>query len=242
MHNAGLRRFFSPLKRTPLHPQWFVFRREMESMRETGSFALGNVLDIGAGSMQIQNFLTRESFYTALDYLETAVGWYGTLPHVFGDGQSLPIRSCCIDTVLILDVLEHLPRSDEAMKEIKRVLRPGGRVIIQVPFLYPTHDSPRDFQRWTIHGLRNLAAINDFAIVEETTSGNPLETAALLSNIAVSKTVLSWVKTRNPMLVFSFVLLLSIPFSNLAALFLSAFSRRNTSFMPHSIRCVWVKQ
>lgn len=241
VHNAGLRRFFAPLKRTPLHPQWFVFIKEKESMRKTGSHALGNVLDIGAGSMEIQNFLPPESFYTALDYLETAVGWYGTLPHVFGDGQSLPIKSCSIDTVLILDVLEHLPRPDEAIQEIARVLRPGGRVIIQVPFLYPTHDSPRDFHRWTIHGLRNLAAIQGFTVIEETAIGNSLETAALLCNIAASKTLLGWVKNWNPMLVFSPVLLFSIPVLNLTALLLSLFSKKDTSFMPHSIRFIWTK-
>lgn len=242
MHNKVLRRFLAPLKRTPFHPQWFVFRHGTKTKEKFGSYARGNVLDIGAGNMGLQKYVPDENLYISLDYWETAVEWYKAHPLIFGDGQMLPIKTGCMDTVFILDVLEHLPCPDRAIKEVNRVLRPEGRVIIQVPFLYPLHDSPYDFQRWTVNGLRQLACINGFTIDEETSSGRSMETAALLANIAISKTILHWKSKKNPMLLLSPLLILLVPVFNLSALLLSLFSRSDTDFMPHSIRCVWSKQ
>ena len=75
---------------------------------------------------------------------------------IFADAQSLPFKNKSIDTILLLDVLEHLPRPEECFEEIYRKSKPNGKVIIQVPFLYPIHDAPLDFRRWTQHGLRGL--------------------------------------------------------------------------------------
>ena len=59
--------------------------------------------------------------------------------------KKLPIATNSIDSVLFLDVLEHLQNPDQALNEIFRVLKSNGVLILQVPFLYPIHDAAYDY-------------------------------------------------------------------------------------------------
>lgn len=238
--NALIRSVLSPLKRTPLHPQWFVFKDEVKDLREVGALAKGVVLDIGSGEQKVQAFLPVGTNYISLDYYQTAREWYGTRPRIFADGQRLPIRNNSVDTVFLLDVLEHLPRPDDCMAEIRRVLRPGGTLLLQVPFLYPLHDAPYDFYRWTIYGLRSEAAKYGFIKQEEILRGHPLETAALLTNLALSRIILDWYKRKNVLFLLAPLLMILLPFCNGGAWILSKMSL-NEGFMPRSYRMVWKK-
>ena len=86
---------------------------------------------------------------------------------------------------------EHLPNPEAAVAEIERVLVMGGVLVVQVPFVYPLHDAPFDFQRWTRYGLTRLLAVNGFELLSEDSFGHPIETAALLGNIALARTVVN---------------------------------------------------
>jgi SAM-dependent methyltransferase len=77
-------------------------------------------------------------------------------PYVASDAQRLPFLDKTFDLVLATEVLEHLPNPEAAAREITRVLRPGGRAIVTVPFLYPLHEIPSDFYRFTPWALVNL--------------------------------------------------------------------------------------
>ena len=241
LHNAAIRRLLAPWNRTLLHPQWFVFKNQRRSFKKIGLLVQGRVLDIGAGTREIEKYISQENQYISLDYYETAVEWYHSRPHIFGDGQSLPVKTASFDTVLILDVLEHLPHPEKAISEIRRILTPGGRVILQVPFLYPLHDEPYDFHRWTMKGLRQLAIGNGFIIEGEQSSGHPMETAALLSNLALSITFLNWFKRKNPMFLLAPVFLLAIPLINSIGWVFASLSSKKEGLMPHSYQCVWKK-
>ncbi len=104
--------------------------------------------------------------YLGLDYPSTATALYRTQPGVFADAASLPLADGVFDTVLLLDVLEHLAEPEAALREAGRVLRPGGSVLITVPFCYPLHDQPHDYQRWTEHALRRRLAQAGFEVLE----------------------------------------------------------------------------
>lgn len=65
----------------------------------------------------------------------------------------LPIESASYDAVLIINVLEHIFEYRQFLGEVARILRPGGTVIIVVPFLFPYHPSPDDFHRYTASAL-----------------------------------------------------------------------------------------
>ena len=84
---AFLRRVLEPLKYTPLHPQWFVYKDEKKFSKEIGEWCNGQVFDIGAGAQAIRQYLKPECDYISLDYYQTATEWYHTRPQLFGDGQ-----------------------------------------------------------------------------------------------------------------------------------------------------------
>jgi len=232
-----IKNLLKPLSSTPLHPQWLVARHERrirQLVREAIQGPL--VLDLGCGTKWSRALLPASCRYVGLDYPETAQ-WYEARPDVFGDAQHLPFADGAMNTVLMVDVLEHIPNPRQALAEVARCLGPKGTLVLIVPFLYPIHDTPHDYQRWTAHGLKRLIGDYKFVIEAETYSGHPLETAALLSNIALTKTVFNWISKRHP----ASLLVLLLPFCllarNLCAWFLAKIAPED-AMMPMSYQLV----
>lgn len=69
-----------------------------------------------------------------------------------------------VDIFFCMEVLEHVKNPFNAIKEIQRVLKPGGIIIGSTPFVFPIHDEPYDFYRYTKYGLRNL--FQDFECID----------------------------------------------------------------------------
>ncbi|OQW92970.1 MAG: hypothetical protein BWK79_13580, partial [Beggiatoa sp. IS2] len=178
--------------------------------------------------------------YIGMDYYQTAVHWYATRPQVYGDAQQLPFSDDSMDTVLLLDVLEHLPNPEACLQEIVRILKPTGKLVLKVPFLYPLHDVPLDFQRWTQFGLRQFTQRYGLTIHQETATGQPIETAALLANIALTKTVLNWIRHKHPALILAVLLPFTILFINLLSWLINRFSPAE-EMMPYSYCLVLTK-
>jgi hypothetical protein len=79
-----------------------------------------------------------------------------TRPDLFADVNALPISGQSADIVICTEVLEHLADPFTCSAEIVRILKPGGTAFISVPFMYPIHADPYDFQRFTDDGLKQL--------------------------------------------------------------------------------------
>lgn len=93
------------------------------------------------------------------------------LPHTdrvdaLGDLMDLPIRDESVDVLTSSSVLEHVPDPEKAVSEMFRVLKPGGRVYSEVPFMRGFHMEPVDYQRYTYSGIQALFERNGFRIVE----------------------------------------------------------------------------
>ncbi len=72
-------------------------------------------------------------------------------------GERLPVQDASLDGLITQGVLEHVPDLATTLAEIDRVLRPGGLVYHEVPFIQGFHGSPSDFRRYTLTGIRELA-------------------------------------------------------------------------------------
>ncbi|HEY3644238.1 MAG TPA: class I SAM-dependent methyltransferase [Gammaproteobacteria bacterium] len=237
---ARLRRSLKPLARTPLHPQWLVLRGQAATRAAVLSAARGLVLDIGCGDRWLSADIGTRAHYVGLDYPPTVAQGYAGAPEVFGDACDLPFGDACAELVLLLDVLEHLRAPEAALTEAVRVLKPGGRLVLQVPFLYPVHDAPNDYRRWTQDGLRLLLAQHGLAASEETVQGHPLETAASLMAIALAKAGLDTLTRRRLALPLLPLLVLAIPCTNLGGWLLARLLPADP-FMPMGYRLIATK-
>jgi SAM-dependent methyltransferase len=105
----------------------------------------GMVLDCGAGHRSI--------------YLENVINFeiaaYDTTD-VRGVGEELPFSDESLDAVLSLAVLEHVKDPFACAREITRVLKPGGELMVCVPLLQPVHAYPHHYYNMTAQGLANL--------------------------------------------------------------------------------------
>ena len=63
-----------------------------------------------------------------------------------------PIKSGTADEVYLMAVLEHIFYPEAALEEAFRILKPGGKIIIEMPFIFRYHRSPNDYWRWTREG------------------------------------------------------------------------------------------
>jgi len=79
----------------------------------------------------------------------------GRTDHV-ADLQDTQLPDAQYDTIFCTQVLQHLPEPERAIREMARVLKPGGKVIVSVPHLVWLHNEPHDYWRLTNHGLRHL--------------------------------------------------------------------------------------
>jgi len=119
--------------------------------------ARGALVDLGCGTVPLYGlYAPHVSSVTCVDWPASVHG----AQHV--DVQAdlaapLPLPDAGFDTVILSDVLEHVPEPRHLWREMARLLRPGGHVLMNVPFLYGLHELPHDYGRYTSFALRRMA-------------------------------------------------------------------------------------
>lgn len=116
------------------------------------------VLSIGSGgeiSRLLKYFSTKNNFEVSfLDFDSSRK------PDIVADICVWEPGDYRVDVVVICEVLEHLPSPGAAISNMKRILNKNGKVIGSVPFIFPIHEAPYDFYRYTEYGLKHL--LSDF--------------------------------------------------------------------------------
>jgi SAM-dependent methyltransferase len=88
--------------------------------------------------------------------------------------KPLPIADQSVDTIVISEVLEHIANPELLWQEMARIVAPGGKILLSVPFFYKIHEAPYDYYRYTEFALRNLAEKNGLSVsVLESFGGLP---------------------------------------------------------------------
>jgi SAM-dependent methyltransferase len=142
----------------------------------------GVVLDLGGkrenkrGTFQPPEEQARAWWYLNLDL--------STNPNIFADVTRVPLMAQSVDSILCTEVLEHLPNPQACVDEIHRLLSTGGVALASVPFFYPVHADPYDFQRFTEDGLRQL--FRNFKSVEVHRMGGYAGVLGLMLEIGIS--------------------------------------------------------
>jgi SAM-dependent methyltransferase len=149
---------------------WLVTRRELDQLERFLPLVRGRFLDLGCGRMPHFGALRPlVEHFAALDHPAASDLAHAAPPGdaqlVWGDAEALPFRGGQFDTVILLEVLEHLPHPWRLWEELARVISPGGHAFVTCPFHYPVHMEPHDYFRYTAHGLRRLAEEAGFDVL-----------------------------------------------------------------------------
>lgn len=112
-------------------------------------YAKGRTLDIGGGTSKYRDIIRK----TVPEYLVSDLHATGNVDFV-EDARALTHQDEAFDTVLSFQVLEHIDDTAKVVAEMYRVLKKGGHAIVTMPFLYPQHGDPSDFQRFTKEAAR----------------------------------------------------------------------------------------
>ena len=118
---------------------------------ELESRAPVRILDVGCGVKPYYPFFAGvASEYVGVDVVENPAA------DLLGSVESLPVGDATFDVVLCTQVLEHCDDPAQAVRELRRVTAPGGRVLASTHGVQVYHPSPVDYWRWTHEGLRRL--------------------------------------------------------------------------------------
>ncbi|HZU20809.1 MAG TPA: class I SAM-dependent methyltransferase [Gaiellaceae bacterium] len=109
------------------------------------------ILDVGCGVKPYYPFFAGvASEYVGIDVVDNPMA------ELRGLVEALPVEDASFDVVLCTQVLEHCGDPAQAVRELHRVTRPGGRVLASTHGVQVYHPSPTDYYRWTHEGLRML--------------------------------------------------------------------------------------
>ena len=132
------------------------------SVKSARQYLRGRVLDMGCGDQPYARLITETSTqYVGMDLSPE----HTPKPHVCADSLALPFRSGSFDAVLSTQVLEHVRNPFTVFREISRVLKPSGYLVLTAPQLWPLHEEPHDYYRYTRYGLQELALQHGLAVV-----------------------------------------------------------------------------
>lgn len=142
-----------------LSPSYLALRRSLFPV--IVKHASGVVLDAGAGKLPYKPILSS----VAERYLALDVSPANEEVDLVADVQDLPIDDSSIDTIFCSQVIEHVPDTAKTFSEFRRVLRPGGLLILTAPHLGYLHNEPHDYYRFTNYGLAHLTESAGLSVV-----------------------------------------------------------------------------
>ncbi len=154
-------------------------------------WARGRLADLGCGLVPL--YATYQPHVDAV----TCMDWPQSLhasPHVdlpMDLNKPIDWPDASLETIVLSDVLEHLPDPRGVWREMARLLSPGGHALINVPFLYGVHEAPHDYARYTQFALRRFAEDVGLQVVCLESLGGSLHVLADL--LAKHVAALPWV-------------------------------------------------
>ena len=172
------------------NPLYFNRKGLEENIRKFGQRIEGKTLDVGCGTKPYEK-LYASSTYIGLDICSHEDYGDRNKADTFYDGSCFPFPNGSFDSVVTTQVLEHVFKPNAFLREINRVLREGGLLLLSVPFIWEEHEQPWDYGRYSSFGLNFLLKKHGFEIIEHQRSGDDISLLFQLFISFVSRKVLS---------------------------------------------------
>jgi len=153
----------------------FIRMTIFDAIKNNISSFYGRLLDVGCGKMPYKNFILENSKvkeYIGLD-IETAIEYDKEVkPDYVWNGKIMPFEDDSYNMIFSTEVLEHCPDPLISLREMYRVLKNDGYLFLTVPFLWPLHEFPHDYYRYTPFSLQKILTEAGFKDIQiEATGG-----------------------------------------------------------------------
>lgn len=137
-------------------------------------------LDLGCGELPFSQFYKKNNIlFESADIVQNLSN---TVDHILPKTwSSLPFKTSSYSSTAMFDVIEHLPDDLLALKEVHRILKPNGYLILTIPFLYRLHEFPYDYRRYTYTGILKLLDDCNFAPIFVHPIGSPSSVIRIMS-------------------------------------------------------------
>lgn len=148
--------------------RYLIRRSILDALRSQRDRLRGTLLDVGCGRMPYKSILLAPAGqvdrYLGLDFADNPI--HDNQPDLCWQGGRIPLDDSSADCALCTEVLERCPEPEAVLREIERVLRPGGVLFLTVPFIWPLHEVPYDHYRYTPFALRRHLEQAGFGDIE----------------------------------------------------------------------------
>lgn len=164
-------RFFPNWISVFINPFFFPRLSLLKAIKKYAPTMKGNLLDFGCGAKPYESLFLNVSKYIGTDIENESHDHSNESIDVFYDGTTLPFENESFDSIFSSEVLEHVPNLENSLKELNRVLKKDGQILITVPFSFPEHEMPFDFRRLTSGGIQKVLTDHGFEIKKFQTYG-----------------------------------------------------------------------
>lgn len=163
-----------------INPFYFARKGLYEAVLSLSGAVTGRVLDVGCGAKPYER-LFRTSEYIGLE-LDTPENRVRKRADVFYNGAVFPFETEKFDSLVCNQVLEHVFNPGLFVNELNRVLKPGGHLLLTVPFVWDEHEQPWDYARYSSFGLKALLCEHGFEVVEHRKTMTDIRALVQLGN------------------------------------------------------------
>lgn len=148
-----------------INPFYFARRGLYLNIKLFSHYIRGKVLDIGCGQKPYQ-YLFNSTEYIGLE-IDTPENRVSKEADYFYDRKTFPFKNEEFDSVLATQVFEHIFEPGDFSKEINRVLKTNGTLLLTVPFVWDEHEQPFDYGRYTSFGIKSILEKCGFEVLEQ---------------------------------------------------------------------------
>lgn len=166
------------------HCFYFIRKGLYEGIKENAHFLDGKLMDFGCGEKPYRSLLPVDE-YVGVDFENEGYSHENMSIDVYYDGKTIPFPDNHFDCILSTEVFEHVFDIDLVLNELRRVLRPGGRMLITCPFVWNEHQMPFDFARYTSVAVKHIFDKHNFEVIKFEKKGDFVRTIFQLCNIYV---------------------------------------------------------
>lgn len=174
-------------------PNYLTRNRLLNGIAKYIPLLKGTLMDFGCGAKPYHSLFTVEK-YVGVDYKSPGHSHLNEEIDMYYDGKHIPFKDEHFDSVFTSEVFEHIFNLEEIIKEINRVMKTGGIILITCPFSICEHEVPNDYARYTSFALKHLFEKNGFEIIHQDKTGNNVEVVFQLWTMYIHQHILPFIK------------------------------------------------